>query len=46
MGSDPRYIFHCYDIMANLSASRNDTKSVINHRLTAREDKHVNLGVI
>ena len=46
MGSDPRYICHCYDILANLAASCNDTRSVINHSLTASKDKHVNLGVI
>ena len=45
MGSDPIYICHCYNIMANLSASRNDTRLVINCGLTIGEDKHDNLGV-
>ena len=45
MGYDPRYIRHCYDIMENLSATRNDTRLFINHGLTVREDKHGNIGV-
>ena len=45
MGSDPRYICHCYDIMANLSVSYNDTILVINRGLTVSEDKHRNLCV-
>ena len=44
MGSDPRYICHCYYTMENLSASCNDTQLVINHSLTVSEYKHVNLG--
>ena len=45
MGYDPRYIFHCYDIMENLAAYCNDTRSVINLRLTVSQYKHGNLGV-
>ena len=45
MGSDTRYICHCYDIMAKLSASHNDIIIVINFSLTFNEDKHGNLGV-
>ena len=45
MGSDPRYIFHCCDIMADLAASCNDTILVINRGITGSEDKHGNLGV-
>ena len=41
---DFRYICHCYDIMANLSEFCNDTRFVINCRLTVCEDKHGNLG--
>ena len=43
--SDPRYITHCYDIMANLAASQNDTRLVINRGLTVAKDKYGNLGV-
>ena len=43
MGSDPIYIYHCYDIMANLSASRNDTRLFINRGLTVSKDKCGNL---
>ena len=46
MGSDPRYICYCYDIMENLSASCNDTGLFIYLGLTVSEDKHVNLGII
>ena len=42
MVSDPNYICHCYDIMNNLSTSRNDTRLVINLGLTFSEDKHCN----
>ena len=45
MGSDPKYICNCYDIMANLAAFCNDTILVINRRLTISEDKHGNLCV-
>ena len=45
MGSDPRYIFHCYYIMAYLAASGNDTRLVIKLGLTFSEDKHGNLDV-
>ena len=45
MGYDPRYICHCYDIMANLYASRNDTRLVINRDLTVSQNKNSNLGI-
>ena len=45
MGSDPRYICNCYDIMAKLAASNNDTRLVINRSLTVSEDKHGNFDV-
>ena len=45
MGSDPRYICHYYDIVANLSASRNESRLVINLGLTVGENKNGNLGV-
>ena len=45
MGSDPIYICHCYDIMVNLAAPRNDTILVINRGLNFIEDEHDNLGV-
>ena len=38
----PSYICHCYDVMTNLSVSRNDTILVINCGNTASEDKHGN----
>ena len=34
MGYYTRYICHCYEIMANLAASRNDTRLVINNSIT------------
>ena len=43
---DLRYICHCYDIMKNVSASRNDTRLFIKRCLTFSEDKHGNLGII
>ena len=42
---DPIYICHCYDIMANLAASRNDKILLINRGTTVSEDKHGNLGI-
>ena len=45
MGSDPRYIYHCYDITEHLAASCNNTRLVIKRYLTVIVDKHVNLGV-
>ena len=36
--SDPRYITHCYDVMANLAASTNDTRLIINRGLTVGND--------
>ena len=45
MGSDTRYICHCYDIMEKLATYRNDTRLVIKRGLTVREDKYSNLGV-
>ena len=45
MGYYPGYICHCYDIMANLAASCNYTKLVINRGLTDSKDKDGNLGV-
>ena len=45
MVSDPIYICHCYDIMAYLFSSYNDTRLVINRGLTVSEDKHGNLGM-
>ena len=45
MGYDPIYIWHCYDIMANLSASSNNTILVTNRGLIVSEDKHDNLVV-
>jgi hypothetical protein len=43
--SDPRYITHCYDIMANLAASKSDTRLIINRGLTVSSDKNKNLEV-
>ena len=34
MNSDPRYITHCYDIMANMAASQSDTRMAINRGCT------------
>ena len=45
MSSDPRYISHCYDVMANLAASHNDTRMIINRGLTISDDNDGNLGV-
>ena len=45
MGYYPIFICHCYDIIANLAASRNDTGLVINLGLTVSEDKHGNLAI-
>ena len=45
MKSDPRYITHCYDVMANMAASQSDTRMVINRGLTTSKDKYGNLGV-
>ena len=44
-GSDPIYIYYCYDIMENLSASCKDIRLVITCSLTVREDKHGDFGV-
>ena len=43
--TDPRYITHCYDVMANLAASQSDTRLIIDRGLTIGEDKYGNLGV-
>ena len=45
IGSDPIYICHCYNIMASLAASCNNTRLFINSGLTVSEDNHVNLVV-
>ena len=45
MNSDPRYISHCYDVMANMAATHNDTRLVINRGLTVGEDKYGSLEV-
>jgi predicted GIY-YIG superfamily endonuclease len=43
--SDPRYITHCYDVMANMAASQCDTRLVINRGLTVGKEIYGNLGV-
>jgi predicted GIY-YIG superfamily endonuclease len=43
--SDPNYIIHCYDVLANMAASQNDTRLVINRGLTVGKDKYGSLGV-
>ena len=43
--TDPRYITHCYDIMANLTASQTDTRLIINRGLTVGNDSEGNLEV-
>jgi predicted GIY-YIG superfamily endonuclease len=43
--TDPRYITHCYDVMANMAASQQDTRLVINRGLTVGKDKYGSLGV-
>ena len=43
--SDPRYITHCYDVMANLAASKSDTRLIINRGLTVSSDKNKSLEV-
>ena len=45
MGSDPRYIYHCYDIMEKIAASNNHTILFINHGPTVSGDKYDNLFV-
>ena len=45
MGSDPRDICHCYDVLENLAAPRNDTRLDINWGLTVSEDKHGSLVI-
>ena len=37
--TDPRYICHCYDVMANLAATHNDTRLIINRGLTVDSNK-------
>ena len=43
--SYPRYISHCYDLMANLAASQSDTRLIINRGLTVGNDSKGNLQV-
>ena len=43
--TDPRYITHCYDMMANLAASQSDTRLIIDRGLTVGKDKYNNLEV-
>ena len=45
MDCDTRYICNCYDIMENISASRNYTGLGINRGLTFGEYKHGDLGI-
>ena len=43
--SDPRYITHCYDVIANMLATHHDTRLIIERGLTVSNDKKKNLQV-
>ena len=43
--SDPRYIAHCYDVMANMAASQSDTRLIVERGLTVPNEKGDCLGV-
>ena len=43
--SDPRYITHCYDVMANMAATHNGTRLVLECSLTVSNDNKKDLQV-
>ena len=43
--TDPRYITHCYNVMANMAASQHDTRLIINRGLTVGNEKNGDLEV-